>query len=151
VPRDDKVSVRIGSVLALILAAAVAATTAQAAPRLSASAYREQASAICAGLNRMTLPDTGSLADRFTTGLEKGREALAALGRLRPPQALAKLHAQALANAGRRADLLASLIAELRAGTISLAQFGNRWTGSPLVARARSLWEQLGVTACVRY
>src|SRR5438128_5286747 len=131
--------------------AAIAATSARAAqPPLTASEYRQQANAICSDFNAFTLPARGAFADRLAALLDKGRASLAALRRLRPPHSLAKLHAQIVVTDAGRIDLLASLVARLKAGRITISQLADHVARSPLAADTNALWKRVGALSCVQ-
>jgi len=132
--------------------AAIAATSARAAqPTLTATEYRQQASAICNDFNAFRFPEQGTLADRLAALLDKGRTTLSALRRLRPPSSLAGLHAQIMVTDARRIEMLASLTAQLKAGRLTISQLAARVARSPLAAEANALWKQVGAFGCVQY
>jgi hypothetical protein len=122
-----------------------------AQPTLTATEYRQQASAICNDFNAFRFPEQGTLADRLAALLDKGRTTLAALRRLRPPSSLARLHAQIMVTDARRIEMLASLTAQLKAGRLTISQLAARVARSPLAAEADALWKQVGAFACVQY
>jgi hypothetical protein len=136
---------------AACVAAAAAGAARAAQPQLTASAYRTKANAICARFNGYELPAGGSMADGLSAMVDKGRIALDQLRSLRPPQALAKLHAGVIAADGRQLALLASLIPQLRGGKLTLAQVGARLHASGFGDQANALWKQIGAVDCVRY
>ena len=131
--------------------AAVGATAARAQPVLSASQYRAQANAICNHFNDFQLPTRGPLADRLAALLEQARTGDAALRRLRPPQSLSQLHAQLMDTNAKRIEMLASMVARLKAGTITIGELAAQVARSPFAAQANALWEKVGAFACVQY
>jgi hypothetical protein len=143
---------RLTSLACLGCVAAIAATSARAAqPALTVTEYRHEANAICADLTAFQLPARGTLPDRITALLDKGRVSLTALRRLRPPRSLAKLHAQIMAIDAQRIDFVASLVARLKAGRITISGLADQVARSPLAAEANELWKQVGAFACVQY
>jgi hypothetical protein len=139
------------SLLVLVVVAAAFAASAGAARTLTAGEYRRQANAICRAMYAYELPSTGTFADRLSAGVDRGRASLAGLRRLRAPAPLAALHAAALADGAHEIDLVASLVADLGAGRITLAQLAGRVGRSPYAAESNVVWRRIGAVSCVRY
>ena len=143
---------RLTSLACLGCVAAIAATSARAAqPALTVKQYRHDANAICSNFNAFHLPTQGSLGDRLGALVDKAQTSLAALRELQPPRSLAKLHADLMAVNGKRIDFLATMVARLQSGKLTVAQLAARLAGSPFAAESNALWKQVGAFSCVQY
>ena len=133
------------------LAASVMASGALASgPRLSESAYRAKATAICVDLNRYQVPATKPFVDGMQGALEKTRSAVSALAGLEPPVSLVTTHQLAIQAESKLVADFAALLARVRNHTLTpqkmIAALGTN-------AHARSgavLWRRLGVPACAQ-
>jgi hypothetical protein len=139
-----------GLTLALVaaLVASVAVGSARASAPLTAPAYLAKANAICADLNRYKIPVTVAFVPGMQGALKKARESLSALAKLRPPTALAPLHAQVLRAETRYLAYFASLIAKVRARKLEPAEMVAALARSPQARSGAELWRKIGANVC---
>lgn len=127
---------------------ALTASSARAArPTLTAAAYRAQATSICRALNSSPVPSTGTDADKFAAILSSARTALARLRALRPPSSLGHLDSQVIATIVNFTQFFGSLVARVRAGTLTPTRLEALISGYPVAPEVR-LWRELGVPVC---
>jgi hypothetical protein len=121
---------------------------------LTPTQYRREANAVCARLNRLQLqpPKARTFTDKFATDSRELRQALSTLQALRPLPSLVRLNARVDALDSHAVDFFASIVKQLKAGTITpqaaVTKLGA-YTNSGRGARETALWKKLGVGVCV--
>jgi len=120
-------------------------------PRLTVAAYRSKANAICDVEQRRTralVLEQQSLARYLSREIGVVRTALAGFASLLPPSRLAGLHASIVANTRREVDVLESLWARAKAGTLSFDAYAADSDLHAVVKREIALWERAGASGC---
>ena len=121
---------------------------------LSARALRMQASARCTAAvrrsDRIALPRSNAGGAAFLArGIAAFTPELTALRKLAPPRRLANAYRGAVAAARQQLDALIATEHDLRGGddpVVAIKQLGVELT--PINARDRAAWEDMGIPAC---
>jgi hypothetical protein len=142
------------AIAAVYLFAAVA-SAAVSSPRLTPTAYRAQAKAICKRLAVADEATSETPVQYLTKAIKASKIYLASVEALRSPASFAALNKQLVVVIGRELNLLASYLPPLRAGALTLTEMVNDLAGSKLGSEEMKeedlLWNQLGVPYCAEY